>query len=114
MPHLLNQLDAIFVFESRLPHPVVSNLVLEAIYSGLGIITDRPDFAETYRDIVTLNSSQVLVVSPSETSSSAEMITQWIRERTYAEQISHQLISHQEYLSSTEKIYADVLRAEPS
>ncbi len=48
MPHLLNQLDGIFIFESGLPHPVVSNLALEAICSGVGIITDRADFAERY------------------------------------------------------------------
>jgi glycosyltransferase involved in cell wall biosynthesis len=109
MPNLLNQLDAIFVFESKLPHPVVSNLVLEAVCSGVGIITDRPDFAGTYRDVITLNKNQVLVVSPTEAFSSAEMITQWVRNRVHTKLSSHQLVSFQEYLSSNEKIYADVL-----
>ena len=35
MPQLLNQLDAIFILESALPHPIVSNLALEAISSGV-------------------------------------------------------------------------------
>lgn len=109
MPNLLNQLDAIFVFESKLPHPVVSNLVLEAVCSGVGIITDRPDFAETYQDVITLNKNQVRVVSPTEASSSAQIIAQWVQERVHTKLSSHQLISFQEYLSSNEKIYADVL-----
>jgi len=112
MPQLLNQLDAIFVFESQLPHHVVSNLVLEATCSGVGIITDRQNFAETYQDVVSLNKNQVLVVSPDEASSSAEIITQWVRERTQYERSSHQLVSFQEYLSSNEKIYADLLNGE--
>ncbi len=110
MPYLLNQLDAILVFESRLPHPVTSNLILEAVYSGVGIITDRQDLAETYRGVVTLNKEQVLVVSPTEASSSADTIRQWVREREHTKPSSHQLISFQEYLSSTERIYSGVLK----
>jgi glycosyltransferase involved in cell wall biosynthesis len=109
MPHLLNQLDSIFIFESRLPHPVVSNLALEAISSGVGIITDRADFAETYRNIVEIDKNQSLVVSPSESSSAAQMIEQWIRERVQNGQSSRQLISYQEYLSANEAIYANIL-----
>jgi hypothetical protein len=55
MPDLLRQLDAVFIFESGLPHPVFSNLALEAICSGVGIITDRADFAETYQNLVSIN-----------------------------------------------------------
>jgi glycosyltransferase involved in cell wall biosynthesis len=111
MPRLLNQLDAIFVFELKLPHPVVSNLVLEATSSGVGIITDRPDFAETYRDVVNLNKNQVLVVAPTDSLSSAEMIAKWVQERASAELNSGQLLSFQDYLASTERIYADALAA---
>ena len=109
MPNLLNQLDAIFVFESKLPHPVESNLVLEAVCSGVGIITDRPDFAETYRDLVTLSKNQVIVVSPAEASSSAQRIAQWVQERVRTKLSSHQLISFQEYLAATERTYTRVL-----
>lgn len=113
MPNLLNKLDGIFMFESRLPHPVVSNLALEAIYSGVGIITDRPDFGETYRDLVTINKNQVLVVCPS-ASTAAEMITEWVQERARARKLSRQLFTYQEYLSATEEVYADALDASES
>jgi len=114
MPRLLNQLDGIFIFESGLPHPVVSNLALEAISSGIGIITDRADFAETYRDIVEIDKNQVIAVSPSESSSAAGMIEQWVRERAHNVQPSHQLVSYQEYLSANEAIYADLLNSSQS
>ena len=114
MPQLLNQLDAVFIFESGLPHRVVSNLALEAISSGVGIITDRVDFAETYRDIVKIDKNQVIVVSLSEPSSATGMIEQWIRERAHNVQPSHQLVSYQEYLSTNEAIYADLLNGSQS
>ena len=109
MPQLLNQLDGIFIFESGLPHTVVSNLALEAISSGVGIITDRADFAETYRDIVEIDKNQVIVISPSESSSAAEVISQWVKGRAQNIQSSHQLVSYQEYLSANEAIYANIL-----
>jgi len=109
MPRLLNQFDGIFIFESGLPHPVVSNLALEAICSGVGIITDRTDFAETYLDVVKADKNQVLAVPSPEPYSSAEMIRQWVEERAHPEQQPHQLISYQEYLSANETIYARLL-----
>ena len=109
MPQLLNQLDGIFIFESGLPHTVVSNLALEAISSGVGIITDRADFAETYRNIVEIDKNQVIVISPSESSSAAEVISQWVKGRGQNIQSSHQLVSYQEYLSANEAIYANIL-----
>lgn len=112
MPHLLNQLDGIFIFESGLPHPVVSNLAMEAMCSGVGIITDRTDFAEGYQDLVTVSQNQVLVVSPSESASAAEIITQWVQERAHhTGQLPCQLVSYQEYLFATEAVYADLLNA---
>lgn len=114
MPQLLNQLDGIFIFESGLPHAVTSNLALEAICSGVGIITDRADFAETYLDIVKIDKNQVMVVSPSESSSAAERISQWVEGRVHIEQQPHQLISYQEYLSANESTYTNLLNGSQS
>ena len=109
MPQLLNQLDGIFIFESGLPHPVVSNIALEAMNSGVGIMTDRADFAETYRDIVEIDKNQVITISPSESSSAAEVISQWVKGREHNMKSSHQLVSYQEYLSANEAIYSGIL-----
>ena len=109
IPQLLNQLDGIFIFESGLPHPVVSNIALEAMNSGVGIMTDRADFAETYRDIVEIDKNQVITISPSESSSAAEVISQWVKGREHNMKSSHQLVSYQEYLSANEAIYSGIL-----
>ena len=109
MPNLLNQLDAIFTFESGLPYPVTSNLVLEAAACGVGIITDRPDFAESYRDLVTFDKDQVLVVYPSQPLSAAEAIAQWVLERESPREPPRQLVSYEEYVSANESVYEEVL-----
>lgn len=109
MPQLLNQLDAVFIFESGLPHFVVSNIAFEAIGSGIGIITDQVDFVETYKDIVRQDGNQVIVVSPNESSSAAETIRRWAEDLGHIERQPKQLISYQEYISSTEDIFANIL-----
>ncbi|TSA55433.1 MAG: hypothetical protein D4R38_00565 [Dehalococcoidia bacterium] len=111
VPQLLNQLDGIFIFESGLPHTVVSNLALEAISSGISIITDRVDFTETYRDIVEIDKNQIVVVSPSDSASAAAMIKQWIKDREHDKCSSRPLVNFQEYLSANENLYASILSA---
>jgi len=49
MPALLHRIDGLFAFESDLPFPAFSNLVLEAIYSGVTIITDTMNMLKRYR-----------------------------------------------------------------
>ena len=75
----------------------------------MGIITDQADFAETYGDIVEIDKNQVILISPSESSSAAEVISQWVKDRAQNIQSSHQLVSYQEYLSANETIYANIL-----
>ena len=109
MPGLLNELDAIFIFESALPHPVFSNLALEAMYSGVGIITDRKDFADTYRDVLIPDKNLILVVSPADPSSAMQMIEKWVMMHAQAGTSSHRVVSHRKYLSANEVIYSDLL-----
>lgn len=108
MPQLLGQFDAIFIFESGLPHAVFSNLALEVLCSGVGIITDRPDFTEMYKDLVTVDKDQVLVVSPSDPANAAKMIPRWIQDRAQVGWSSSQLVSFDEYLSGNEAVYDKV------
>lgn len=109
MPDVLSRLDAVFIFESSLPHPVFSNLALEAICSGIGIITDHPDFTKVYQSLANITDNQILVVPPSEPSSAAKLITGWVRERACSRQPSRQLVSYTEYMSLTEAVYDSVL-----
>ena len=108
MPNLLRQLDAVFIFESALQHPVFSNLALEAMSSGVGIITDRSDFADTYRPILVPDDDMILVVPPSP-SSAAQMIEEWVRHRSRTIQPARRLFTHKAYVSANAAIYDDLL-----
>lgn len=105
MPDLLRKFDAIFTFESELPFPAFSNLAMEALYSGVGIITDNHAFADRYSDLITIDNKQFLVVLPSESITSAKIIMKWIEEKSYAEQSPAHLISFEEYIRQNETIY---------
>lgn len=107
IPKLLGSVDAIFMFESMLPYRTFSNLALEAIWSGVGIITDRPEFGDTYADVVTLTDDQVLSVSPDKPMESAEIIKAWLnRRKKTTPQIT---VTFSDYLTLNEKIYASIL-----
>lgn len=76
-----------------------------ALCSGVGIITDRPGFTETYHKLLSINDNQILLVSPSEPSLAAGMIIRWIEEHSYAEHSPKQLIYFDDYLSTTTAFY---------
>ena len=111
MPGLLRSLDAVFIFETFLPHPVFSNLALEALCTGIGIVTDRADFLETYSDVVNIGPRQVLAVSPKDYLQSAKAIAEWIQEVPRSTTASCQKISYKDYVSLSEKTYETLLAA---
>ncbi|MCK5584588.1 hypothetical protein KAJ02_00780, partial [Candidatus Bipolaricaulota bacterium] len=110
MPGLLAGIDALFVFEKSLPHPDYSNLVAEALCSGIGIVTDRTDLANTYADVVVPGEGQILAVTEKETpTTSARHITSWLRERRrrLGSQPTRQT-SFAAYVSANEAVYDSV------
>jgi hypothetical protein len=109
MPRLLSQFDAIFLLESQLPYGLVSNLALEATGLGVGIITDRADFAESYRSVMKIDQNNIIVVSSSETSTSASQIKDWIAARERRRILSRQLLTFNDYLMANEALYASVV-----
>jgi len=111
MPRLLNQLDALFIFESSLLHPVVSNLAMEALCSGVGIITDRADFKRTYENVISIKDDHILVIQPSEPALAASAIANWLDGRGNKEKKASQLVSFSEYIAANEKIYESIIRS---
>ncbi|MDD5312202.1 MAG: glycosyltransferase [Dehalococcoidia bacterium] len=107
MPELLENLDAIFLFESMLPYRTFSNLALEAIWSGVGIITDRLEFADIYTDTVALTDDQVIAVSPDEPMEAAAKVKAWLNMRKKA--VPRSTITFNDYLTINEKIYTRLL-----
>lgn len=105
MPELLRQQDAIFILESGLPHPVFSNLALEAIYAGVGIVTDRDDFACTYREFVNLGDGQILVIPRADPFLAAEQIAVWVKQRAAPSCSADLVISYDEYIAMNQALY---------
>ena len=92
--------------------PVFSNLALEALCTGIGVITDRADFLETYRDIVGIRRNQILIVSPRDYLQSARAIAEWVQKMSRASTETCLRISYQDYLSACEKTYGVLLGSE--
>jgi glycosyltransferase involved in cell wall biosynthesis len=111
MPRLLNQLDALFIFDSSLPHPVVSNLAMEALCSGVGIITDRADFKRTYEDVISIKDDQILVIQPPESALAASAIANWLDSKGNRRERASQLVSFSEYIAANEKVYESIIGA---
>jgi len=109
MPRFLSKIDALFIFEGSLPHPVVSNLAMEALCSGVGIITDRTDFKRNYEKYISIKDNQILVVQPSEPELAVIAIIDWLYDRGNKVKNASQLVSFSEYIAANEKIYASIM-----
>ena len=107
MPRFLSRVDALFVFEKPAPHSPVSNLAMEALCSGVGIITNDAGFGKHYEDIIAINENQVLLINPSELFSTASAITNWLSKK-WGRKPAMQKISFPDYIAENEKIYGSL------
>ncbi len=108
MPDLLGQIDAVFALESALPYPMFSNLAVEALCTGVGVITDRADFANTYRLLVTADEDHILTVPSQSPERAADAIRNWLIGRRRLP-VPKQLTTFNQYLQETESSYQRAL-----
>ena len=94
-----------------MPHPVVSNLAIEALCSGVGIITDRADFKRTYEDVISIKDDQILVIQPPESALAASAIANWLDSKGNRRERASQLVSFSEYIAANEKVYESIIGA---
>ena len=104
MPHFLSKVDALFVFEKPAPHSPVSNLAMEALCAGVGIITNYTGFKKDYENIISINDNQVLVINSSELFSTTSAITNWLGKK-WVRKPAAQKVSFSYYMAANEKIY---------
>lgn len=104
MPTFLSGLDALFVLKKPEPHSPVSNLALEALCAGVGIITDDADFSRHYENLVSINEDQVLLINPEEIFSTSRAITNWLTDK-WSRKPATQKVSFSDYVASRERIY---------
>jgi len=77
MPHLLQSVSGIFALQQDLPFPAFSNLVMEALYCNVGVITDSPRVGQSLIAeglIEEADLSHILVITSDEPGKAAERI----------------------------------------
>ena len=107
MPRFLSKVDALFVLEKPSPHSPVSNLAMEALCAGVGIITDDADFSKHYEGIISINENQVLLINPAELFATSSAVNNWLSGK-WVRKPALQKISFSDYIAENEKIYASL------
>jgi hypothetical protein len=107
MPRFLSKVDALFVFEKPAPHSAVSNLAMEALCAGVGIITNYAGFQKDYENIISINENQVLLINPAELFATSSAITNWLSKK-WVRKPAAQRVSFSDYIAANEKIYKDL------
>lgn len=113
MPRLLQSVSGVFVLQSDLPFPVFSNLVMEALYCNVTVVTDRPDMVQSLmkQDLhIDAESRHVLVVPSDEPGTAAEKIIDYF-DRSVPEQIdvSYREANYAAYIGQNEEAVLSVI-----
>lgn len=77
MPELLQSVSGVFAFQQDLPFPAFSNVVVEALYCNVGVITDSPRVGQSLIAeglIEEADLSHILVITSDESGKAAERI----------------------------------------
>ena len=104
MPRFLSKVDALFIFEKPAPHSAVSNLAMEALCAGVGIITNYAGFKKDHENIISINDNQVLLINPAELFATSSAITNWLGKK-WVRKPATQKVSFPDYMAANEKIY---------
>ncbi len=113
MPSLLQSVDALFHFETDLPFPMFSNLVVEALFCGTPVISDREDLINRYRtsgfDLSRWHQA-VLWVGEDTPSQDAERIKDFIS-RNFSTTDLQGHTGHEQYISAHEEVFQEPWRS---
>ena len=108
MPHMLRSISGVFALQGDLPFPVFSNLVLEALYCGVAVISDNPDMAQSLKDHglhIDADSSNLLVIPNDRPNEAAEKITQHFDQAILAQSgTDHREVDFATYIELNEKV----------
>jgi glycosyltransferase involved in cell wall biosynthesis len=113
MPRLLQSVSGLFVLQNDLPFPVFSNMVMEALYCNVTVITDMPDMVQSLKkqDLhVDAESRHILVVPSDEPGTAAERIIDYFA-RSVPEQIdiSNREVDYAAYINRNEDAILSVI-----
>lgn len=113
MPRVLQFVSGIFTLQNDLPFPVFSNLVMEALYCNVTVVTDRPDMVQSLmkQDLhIDAESRYVLIVPSDDPGTTAERIINYF-DGSVPEQIdvSYREADYTAYLNQNEETILSVI-----
>ena len=114
VPRLLQSVNGIFVLQNDLPFPVFSNMVVEALYCNVTVITDRPDMVQSLKKYdfhIDAESRHVLVVPSDEPGTAAERIIDYFARSSPAQvDISHREADYAAYIQQNEEAILSAIK----
>jgi glycosyltransferase involved in cell wall biosynthesis len=107
MPELLQSVSGVFAFQQDLPFPAFSNVVVEALYCDVEVITDRLDMVQSLKKYdfhIDAESRHVLVVPSDEPGTAAERIIDYFSRSSPAQvDTSHRKSDYMAYIQQNEE-----------
>ncbi len=113
MPQLFHTVNGIFILQKDLPFPVFSNLVMEALYCNVIVITDTYDMAQILKEYdlhINADSHHVLVIPSDQPDKAAKIIIDYF-EHDVPEpmDISHREYDYEAYIQNNEEAILSVI-----
>jgi len=108
MPSLLRSIDALFHFETDLPFPIFSNLVIEALYCGIPVVIDKKDLIKRYSNHgldLRKRTKFVLDVPHQDAKHSVEKIKEFFSMR-FDDVSSFETKDYDKYITACEEIFS--------
>jgi glycosyltransferase involved in cell wall biosynthesis len=113
MPQLIRSVSGIFALQRDLPFLAFSNLVMEAMYSNVTVITDKPDMIQGLREhglFIDSESRNVLVIQDDDPDKAAETITNYFKQPVPEQvEISQREFDYTAYIQKNEETILSVI-----
>jgi len=113
MPHLLQSVSGVFAYQRDLPFPAFSNVVVEALYCNVGVITDSPDMVQSLKNQglhIDTESRHVLVVPSDEPDAVAKTIIDYYNRAVQQQaDVRHKEADHEAYIRQNEDAIFSVM-----
>jgi len=107
MPNLLKDIDFLLYFTQDNPIKDFSNIVCEALWSGIPVITDKTNDIKAYKNYIDITSSEQIIniaLDEIETAQGeiSDIIHNWSGSARYANKITY---NYDRYINANLKIY---------
>jgi len=115
MPQMLRSVNGLFALQQDLPFPVFSNLILEALYCNVSVITDRHDTIQKFVEHklhVDAESHKIIVIPENHPNKAAEEICKYFDSCLPNEIMKpHRELDYKAYIQKNEDVIGSAITA---